>query len=85
MCRQEIVSAVYGAIEKAELHEIREWFRYRNASIFNPHLDPDVLAVVARKRSSFNTRANPMTMAEPGEHAEVLAAIEACNTGEADE
>ncbi|QIG67193.1 hypothetical protein [Rhizobium phage RHEph15] len=64
MCRQEIVSAVYGAIERAELHEIREWFRYRGASIFNPHLDPDVLAEVARKKSSFNVRANAMSMDE---------------------
>ncbi|QIG69958.1 hypothetical protein EVB84_014 [Rhizobium phage RHph_Y48] len=66
MCRQEIVSAVYGAIERAELHEIREWFRYRGASIFNPHLDPDVLAEVARKKSSFNVRANAMSMEEHG-------------------
>lgn len=64
MCRQEIVSAVYGAIEKAELHEVREWFRYKNASIFNPHLDPDVLAEVARKKSSFNMRENAMSMIE---------------------
>lgn len=64
MCRQEIVSAVYGAIERAELHEIREWFRYKGASIFNPHLDPEVLAEVARKKSSFNVRDNAMTMVE---------------------
>lgn len=64
MCRQEIVSAVYGAIEKAELHEIREFFRYKGASIFNPHLDPDVLAQVARKWSNFNVRDNAMTMIE---------------------
>lgn len=68
MCRQEIVSAVYGAIERAELHEIREWFRYRNASIFNPHLDPDVLAAVARKRENFNVRANAMSMEERNEN-----------------
>lgn len=65
MCRQEIVSAVYGLIERAELHEIREWFRYKGASIFNPHLDPDVLAEIARKKSSFNLRENAMTMEEP--------------------
>lgn len=64
MCRQEVVSAVYGAIEAAELHEVREWFRYRNASIFNPHLDPDVLAQVARKASSFVVRENAMSMKE---------------------
>lgn len=64
MCRQEVVSAVYGAIEKAELHEVREFFRYKGASIFNPHLDPDVLAEVAKKKESFNMRDNAMTMEE---------------------
>lgn len=64
MCRQEVVAAVYGAIEKAELHEVREFFRYKGASIFNPHLDPDVLAEVARKRTSFNVRDNAMSMEE---------------------
>ena len=64
MCRQEVVAAVYATIEKAELHEIREFFRYKGASIFNPHLDPDALAELAKKRSSFNLRENPMTMQE---------------------
>ena len=64
MCRQEVVSAVYGAIEKAELHEVREFFRYRGSSIFNPHLDPDVLAEVARYSSNFNLREHAMSMEE---------------------
>lgn len=64
MCKQEVIAAVYGAIEKAELHEIREFFRYKGASIFNPHLDPDVLAEVARKKSSFNVRENAMSTEE---------------------
>jgi hypothetical protein len=64
MCRQEIVGAVFGLIKDAEEHEMREWFRYRGASIFNPHLDPDVLAEVARKKASFNVRENAMTMEE---------------------
>jgi hypothetical protein len=64
MCRQEIVGAVMGLISDAEMHEVREWFRYRGASIFNPHLDPDVLVEVARKRASFNVRQNAMTMVE---------------------
>lgn len=66
MCRQEVVSAVYGLIERAELHECREFFRYKGASIFNPHLDPDVLAQVARKKESFCVRENAMTMYEEG-------------------
>ncbi|QIG75706.1 hypothetical protein EVC20_135 [Rhizobium phage RHph_Y2_17_1] len=64
MCRQEIVGLVFGLIKDAEMHEVHEWFRYRNASIYNPHLDPDVLAQVARKASSFNVRLNAMSMEE---------------------
>lgn len=60
MCRQEIVGAVFGAIKAAEEHEMREWFRYKGASIYNPHLDPDVLAEVAKKKTSFNLRQNAM-------------------------
>lgn len=64
MCRQEVVGAVFGLIADAEMHEVREWFRYRGASIFNPHLDPDVLVEVARRKSSFNVRENAMSMLE---------------------
>lgn len=64
MCRQEIVGAVFGAIQDAELHEVSEWFRYRGAAIYNQHLDPDVLVTVARKASSFNVRENAMSMQE---------------------
>lgn len=66
MCRQEIVGVVYGAIEAAELHEMREWFRYRGCSIYNPHLDPDVLVETMQGlgRMAFNVRANAMTMTE---------------------
>lgn len=64
MCRQEVVGTVYHAIERAEMHELSEWFRYKGRSIYNPHLDPDVLAEVASKKASFNTRVNAMTMEE---------------------
>lgn len=64
MCRQEVVAAVYGAVERAELHEVREFFRYRGASIFNPHLDPDALAELARRAKNFNVRDNAMSMKE---------------------
>lgn len=64
MCRQEVVGAVFGLIKDAELHEVHEWFRYRGASIFNPHLDPEVLVSVARRKESFVTRENAMTMEE---------------------
>lgn len=64
MCRQEIVSTVFHAIERAELHEMKEWFRYKKRAIYNPHLDPDVLVVVASKKESFNIRNNAMQMEE---------------------
>lgn len=47
--------------------EMREFFRYRGASIYNPHIDPDVLVDVARKASSFNMRDNAMSMTEGNE------------------
>lgn len=64
MCRQEIVGVVFGLIKDAEMHEVHEWFRYKGASIYNPHLDPDALASLARKASSFVTRENAMSMEE---------------------
>ncbi|MEB2845954.1 hypothetical protein [Endobacterium cereale] len=64
MCRQEIVGVVFDLIKAAEMHEVHEWFRYRGASIYNPHLDPDVLVSIARKASSFVTRENAMSMEE---------------------
>jgi len=66
MCSQEVVGAIFGLIKDAELHEVHEWFRYRGAAIFNPHLDPEVLVEVARKKSSFVTRDNAMSMEETG-------------------
>lgn len=64
MCRQEVVGVVFSAIEKAEIHEMREFFRYKGASIYNPHLDPDALVAVARKAENFNVRENAMSMNE---------------------
>ena len=66
MCKQEVVGVAFDLIKAAELHETHEWFRYRGASIYNPHLHPDVLVDVARKSSSFVTRDNAMSMAEAG-------------------
>lgn len=64
MCRQEVVGVVLGLIKDAEMHEVHEWFRYKGAAIYNPHLDPDVLVEVARKKSSFNVRQDAMSMLE---------------------
>jgi hypothetical protein len=65
MCRNEVVSTVFHAIERAEMHEAREWFRYKGSSIFNPHLDPDALAVFAKRLVNFNVRENAMSMDSP--------------------
>lgn len=62
MCRNEIVTSVKHAIDRAEMHEVNEWFRYRGRSIYNPHLDPDALAEVAKFAKNFNTRAGAMQM-----------------------
>jgi len=64
MCRQEIVSTILHAIERAEMHEVHEWFRYKGRSIYNPHLDPDALVEVAKFARNFNTRDNAMTMSD---------------------
>lgn len=62
MCRNEIVTGVKHAIDRAEMHEVNEWFRYKGKSIYNPHLDPDSLVEVAKYAKNFNTRENAMTM-----------------------
>lgn len=62
MCRNEIVTGVKHAIDRAEMHEVNEWFRYRGKSIYNPHIDPDVLVEVARYAKNFNTREGAMQM-----------------------
>lgn len=64
MCRQEIVGVVWGAIKDAEIHEAAEWFRYKGASIYNQHLDPDALAILAKRKHNFNVRDNAMSMTE---------------------
>jgi hypothetical protein len=62
MCKQEIIGACFAIIKAAEEHEMLEHFRYKGASIFNPHLDPDKLVEVARKKSSFICRPNNESM-----------------------
>lgn len=57
MCRQEIVGACFGAIEAAEKHEMREWFKYRGVAIYDPHLDPDKLVAFAADESNRSVRS----------------------------
>ena len=67
MCKQEIVGVCFAAIKDAEEHEMREWFRYTGVSIFNPHLDPDALAAIAKHKHNYCTRPDnqSMTLEEP--------------------
>ena len=64
MCKQELVGVAFDLIKSAEMHEVHEWFRYKGRSIYNPHLDPDALAELAGKASSFVCRKNAMSMDE---------------------
>lgn len=64
MCKQEIVGVAFDLFKSAELHEVHEWFRYHNRSIYNPHLDPDKLADFASRRENYITRENAMSMTE---------------------
>jgi len=45
----QIVQAAWLAVQRAEMHEIAEQFRYKGATIFNRHIDVDSL-VDASKR-----------------------------------
>lgn len=57
---QEVVGTVFGLIKDAEEHEMREVFRYKGRSIFNPHLDVSALAELASKKVNFDYRENSM-------------------------
>ena len=62
MCFQEVVGAMFGMIQDAESHEMREWFRWNGRSIYNPHIDPRALWVIAGKKENFNVREDAMAM-----------------------
>ncbi len=62
MTRQEIVGKAFSVIKSAEGHEMREWFRYRGRSIYNPHLDPDALWDIAGAADNFMEREDNASM-----------------------
>ncbi len=47
-CDREIVDTAFGLVERAEIHEAQEFFRYHGESIFNRHIKPEALMAVAR-------------------------------------
>lgn len=62
MCKQEIVGVCFSLVKAAEEHEMLEFFRYKGASIFNPHLDPDKLAELAKYKANFVCRPDNQSM-----------------------
>lgn len=59
--RQEVIGMCFSLLKDAEMHELHEWFRYKGASIYNPHLNPDALVEVAKKKENFDCRVDSMT------------------------
>lgn len=47
----EIIRAVFKAVEAAMLHEVQEAFKFRNARIYNPHMDLEELADAINAKS----------------------------------
>jgi len=56
MCKNEIVTTAFKAIMTAMEHEVREMFRYRGVSIFNPHMDPDKLVDFVNNPANMQAR-----------------------------
>lgn len=69
MTRNEIVRTAHKAVVSAEMHELDEHFRFRGKAIFNPHLDPDRMAVFAGKLDNFEFRADSMMLSEDEKQA----------------
>jgi len=45
----QIVQAAWLAVQRAEMHEIAEQFRYKGATIFNRHIDVDSLVEASNR------------------------------------
>lgn len=48
MTDSEIVKVAFGLFKSYEEHEAREFFRYRGAAVFGPHIDVSYLVDIAR-------------------------------------
>ena len=64
MCDSEVVGTVFDAIKRAEEHEMREWFKFANRRIFNPHISVYALHEIAGKMANLDMRENAMSMVE---------------------
>ena len=47
-CEREIVDTAWALIERAEIHEAQEFFKYQGEAIFNRHIRPEALCKIAR-------------------------------------
>jgi hypothetical protein len=45
----QVVQAAWLAVQRAEMHEIAEQFRYKGATIFNRHIDVEALVAVSNQ------------------------------------
>jgi|SRR5271157_3167511 len=45
----QIVQAAWLAVQRAEMHEIAEQFRYKGATIYNRHIDVDALVEASNR------------------------------------
>ena len=65
MCVNEIVEEAFHLLQRAEIHELKEWFRFDGEVIHSPHQDPRELAVfMYRNPRAINVRENAMSMKE---------------------
>lgn len=65
MCVNEIVQEAFTLFERAEIHELKEWFRFNGEVIHSPHQDPRELArFMAQNPLAINIRENAMSMEE---------------------
>lgn len=49
MCNNELVGTAFKAIQAAEEHETREFFKYKNERVMNPHFSYDDIAELVKQ------------------------------------
>jgi hypothetical protein len=59
MTKSELVQTAFKAVLTAEEHECRENFKYRGASIFDPHYDVDKLVDLRQRHDALDERDMP--------------------------
>lgn len=47
MTESELVRVAFGLFKAYEEHETREWFKYRDVAVFNPHIEINALMKAA--------------------------------------